>query len=134
MYLELGLCILRVVNHLLTNIISRYKDLRNHKAAKNTVISDPLHKVNSSITHLHDKSSEFIENSIHCNSGISYLSNITATSDSSLFITTTTLSYNSKSTSNQQVYLLFFGDLNYKRMISSIETHLTVAISYLVIS
>ena len=97
------------------NHLSIYKDLRKNKVDKNNVISDHSHKVNSPISCLQDNSSEVIENIIHRKYGSRSLSNITDTSDSSLFRTTSTISSNTKPTTNQQGCLLFFGDNNYHR-------------------
>ena len=61
-----------------------YKDIWKQKAYKKIVINDHMHKVNSSISRLQDKSLEVIDNTMYSNSGSRYLSNITAKSDSSV--------------------------------------------------
>ena len=58
--------------------ISRYKDLQLIKASKKGLLNDYSQKMISSVSRLHDKSSEFVESNIQRNSRGLYLSNTTA--------------------------------------------------------
>ena len=71
--------------------ISRYKYLRHYKASKKNVIRNHFQKVNTSISGLQDITSEVIENNIHHNYGTRYLSNLSASSEISLFSTNSTI-------------------------------------------
>ena len=59
--------------------LSRYKNLKNYKSAKKSVITDHLYNIISPIKHLWNNYSEVIDNIIYHNSGSRSLSNLTAT-------------------------------------------------------
>ena len=90
-------------------------------------------KMISSISLLQDKSSEFLESNILRNSrGIS-LSNITATSDTSFFSTSCTISPDNNQINPQKVSIFFMRDHNTQKMMTSKYTRLTVAIDDIII-
>ena len=77
--------------------LSRYKYLDHFKAAKKGLINDYLHKVIYSISHLQDKSYEFIESNIHRKSSALSLPNVNSISDtSSINTSSSTSSENNK--------------------------------------
>ena len=87
----------------------------------------------SSISILEDKSPEVVESSIQRNSKGMYSSNITATYDTSYFITICSKSPEINPTTPQKGSF-FMGDNNTQKMITSNETRLTVTIADIIIS
>ena len=128
LYLELGVFILIVVFQILKNII--FPDTKTHGSTKPLRILLLVITSTRRILQFH----VYIENSIHHNSRISSLSNITAILDQSLFITASTISSNIRPTSNQQGSLLFFCDKISQKMMYSDKNHLAVSTANLIIS
>ena len=128
LYLELVVFILIVVFQILKNII--YPDTKTYGSTKPLRILLLVITSTRWILQFH----VYIENSIHHNSRISSLSNITSTLYSSLFITASTISSNIKPTINQQGSLWLFCDKSSQKMIYSNKNHLTVSTADLIIS
>ena len=114
--------------------LSRYKELQQIKAAKKGLLNDYSQKMISSISHLQDKSSEVVESNIQRNSGGLYSSNTTAIYYTSSFSTICSKSPESNPITPQKGSIFFMGDNNTQKMTTSNETHLTVAISDIIIS
>ena len=87
-----------------------------------------------SISRLQDKSSEVVESNIQRNSRGLFLSNTTAIYDSSSISRSFSQSPESNQTPPQKGSMFFTGDTNSQKMMTSIETRLTVAIADLIIS
>ena len=114
--------------------LSRYKDLQQIKAAKKGLLNDYLQKMISSVSRLQDKSSEVVDSNIHRKSRGMYSSNITATSDTSFFSKICSKSPEINPTTPQKCSIVFMGDNNTHKMMTSNETRLIVAIADIIIS
>ena len=88
----------------------------------------------SSISRLQDKSSEVVESNIQRNSMVLYLSNNTAIYDSSYISKRFSQSPECNQITSQKGSIVFMGDNNTQKMMTSNETLLTVAIADLIIS
>ena len=88
----------------------------------------------SSISRLQDNSSEVVESNIQRNSRGLYSSNNTAIYDTSHFSTSCSKSPEINTKTPQKCSIVFTGENNAQRMMTSKETRLTVAIDYLIIS
>ena len=114
--------------------LSRYKELQKIKAAKKGLLNDYSNKMISSISCLQDKSLEVFESNIQRNSRGLYSSNTTAIYDSSYFRKMLSQSPVINPTTPQKGSIFFMGDNNTQKILTSNETHLTVAIADLIIS
>ena len=113
--------------------LSRYKELQQTKASNKGILNYYSQKMISSISRLQYKSSEVVESNIQRNSRGMSSSNSTATYDKFFFITIcSTLTENNQITP-QKGSILFIGDNNTHKMMTSNETRLTVAIADLII-
>ena len=88
----------------------------------------------SSISRLQDKSSEVIESNIQRNSRGLFSLNTTVIYDSSSIRKGFSQSPESNQTSSQKGSIVFMGDNNTQKMMTSNETRLTVAITNLILS
>ena len=120
----------------------RYKDLHQIKSSdkgllneyKKRISSNANRKWISSISHLQDRSSEFVESNIQRNSRGMSSSNIAATYDASSFSSSYITSPSKQSSSSQKRIHIFMGDHNIQKMMTSNEARLTVEISDIIIS
>ena len=94
--------------------LSRYKYLQNFKSAKNGLVNNHSHKMISSISRLHYKSSEAVNSKIQRNSRGMSLSNLTAMSDISSFGTGSITSSNCNQIFSKKKYIV---DENYQKNI-----------------
>ena len=88
----------------------------------------------SSVSGIHDKSSEVVESNIQRNYRGMYSSNLTATSDTSYFSRSCSTSPDNNQITPQKVSIFLMGDHNTQKIITYNETRLTVAITDLIIS
>ena len=114
--------------------LSRYKELQQIKASKKGLLKDYSQKMISSTSKLHDKSSEVVELNIQRNYRGLYSSNITAKSDTSSFSTSCSKSPERNPKNPQKGSIVFMGYNDTQKIMNSNETHLTVAITDLIIS
>ena len=114
--------------------ISRCKKLQQIKAAKKGLLKYYSQQMISSISCLQDKSSEVVESNIQGNSRVLYLSNTTAIYN--LFSISKSFSQYSEinQTASQKGSIVFTGENNTQKIMTSNETHLTVSIADLIIS
>ena len=85
----------------------RYKDLHKYKTSKNNLLNEHVHKVFSFIARIQDKSIEVIENTIHRNSVNGSIYNLSATSETFSFGTSSNTSVNSKPMNNELGRFIF---------------------------
>ena len=88
----------------------------------------------SSISRLQDKSSEVVESNIQRNSRVMYSSNTTAIYETSYFSTSCSKSHERNPATPQKGSIVFMGDNNTQKIMTSNETCLTVSIADLIIS
>ena len=85
----------------------RYKYLHKYKTSKNNLLNEHVHKVFSFIARIQDKSIEVIENNIHRNSVNGSIYNLSATSETFSFGTSSNTSVNSKPMNNELGRFIF---------------------------
>ena len=114
--------------------LSRYKELHQNKSAKKGLLNNYSQKMISSISRLQDKSSEVVESNIQQKSRGLYSSNTIAIYDTSSFNTSCRKYPESNTTTPQKYSIVFMGDNNTQKIITSNWTRLTVTITDLVVS
>ena len=113
---------------------TKYQELQNYKQTQKGVLLDYSEKIRASITSLQNKSSSAIKSTIHRSSKSITSSNDTNSSVISGFSSASDLSSESNSRSFPNSSLIFGIDGNSQKLITSNDTHLTIAIADLIIS
>ena len=113
---------------------SRYKELQKTKAAKKGLLNEYSQKMISSISRLQDESLEVDESNIQRKSRGLYSSNTTAIYDTEYFSTRCSKSPESNPTNPQKVSIFFMRYNNTQKIMTSNETHITVANADLIVS